>query len=375
MDGDGLSITHVYEQNSAGGWDEAVTFEFDSGNNTGNYFIGEELAIDGGVIAVGYGAHSEAGSSITPVQVLERDAEGWFRTFARLSRDPPGTPIDQRRFAWLGPRPAGRTVGVSGDLIIAEEAGATRPDQTGSGVARVFERQGDGSWRETANLFATASSAAGASAVAIDANTAALVYRQSFNEPGAGLYFFERQQNGAWAPTQSFLQDPGEGRRFFFRTIDIDGDIAVTRDFSTGLLTTYERLGGVWSETAGLPSTDSYSVANGGFALGGDLLARTVGGLADEHASIEVWRREAPGEWNLLTTIADPNPKSGLDFGSKIALDGKQLLVGAVWIAHTGFNDPRPPGAAYLFTPVPEPTSLVLAVLAVGQIGRVRRRR
>lgn len=371
LDGDGISVTHVFEQHSSGGWQEAATFEFNAGDNDGNFFIGEELAIDGGVIAVGFGPWSAGGTSSLPVQVLSRDDTGWTRDFARLDRS-----FESRgKFAGIGLRPAGRTVGISGDYIIAEESGARRPDGSGQGVARVFQKQPDGSWLETANLFSTSRNASGAAAVAIDGGTAALVYRSGSTPGGgddAGLYFFERQASGEWRPTESFLQDSDEGFPFFFRMIDIDGDRAATRDLVSGELTTYERIAGVWQETIGLPPTDTFSNAHGGFALEGDLLARTVSDAIGD-PTVEVFQRDASGAWNLWTTINEPTNNSGLNFGYKLAFDDGRLLIAAPSMT-AGASMPTTPGAAYLFVPVPEPSSLALAAVAGVPWARRRRR-
>lgn len=373
VDGDGFSRTHVFEQGSDGRWAEAATFDFDSGDNNGNPFIGEELDIDNGVIAVGYGPLYTEGTSRAPLQVLTRDAESWSRTSARLADinppviDPFEPDLRRRQFAGSGQRPAGRTVGVSGDFIIAEESGAPRPGRRSqTGVARIFQRQSDGSWMEESNVFTRSARATGLSAAAMDGDTAALVYRRSTDQgqdtPGRGLYFFQRQPEGHWAPTEHFGDVEDEDSSvFYFRMIELEGDTAVTRDLITGELSTYQRVDGVWRETLGPGSTENYNSRNGGFALDGDVLARTVGGVLDEPAAVEVYRRGDSGDWNLFTTLADPDPDAALDFGARLAMDGGRLLVGAKWTDGIA-SGLGPAGAAYLYVLVPEPGAAVIAL-------------
>ena len=256
--------------------------------------------------------------------------------------------------------------------MIAEESGVRRPDGSGSGVARVFERQSDNSWLETANLFTTDRNASGAAAVAIDGDTAALVYRHSSNPTStsraAGIYFFERQANGEWNATEQFNQDPDENG-FFFRMIDLDGDRAVARDIGRGTMSTYERVDGVWTETIGPPPTNSFRTDNGGFALEGDLLARTVIGYP---FAIEVYQHDEAKGWELLTTITNPETDPASNFGSKLALSEGRLLVGSPCV---GSAPSKPGGAVYLFVPVPEPSTTLLlgGGLTLAGLWRVKR--
>lgn len=381
-DGDGLSRTHVFESNAGGGWDQAATFDFDSGDNDGNFFLGEELAIDNGVVAVSYGPHSLAGTADEPVQVLSREGDAWVRRFAVIARalprpDPVPRPFP---FAGRGQRPAGRTVGIAGDFIIAEEGGLQTPDgSNGGGVARVFQRQDDDSWAETANLFSTTVQE-GAQIISadIDGTTAAIAYR-NLSERESTLHFFDRLPTGEWVATESFADTPGDVSSL----LSLDGDTAVVRPFLTGQLQVYDRIDGVWQRSSlapppALPGTPADWLAIdrtslSGFAIEGDLLAQTIDAFRDEPARIDVYRRDEANEWGLLTTIADPNPEAGLDFGWKLEFDQGRLLVGASSTIEPldGFES-EPAGAAYLFVPVPEPGGFVL--LCIGLVAGAGRR-
>ena len=56
LDGNSVSVTHLFEEQANGGWNEVASFEYDNVTGVdGNPFIGEELAIDAGVVAVGFG--------------------------------------------------------------------------------------------------------------------------------------------------------------------------------------------------------------------------------------------------------------------------------------------------------------------------------
>lgn len=353
VDGDGLSVTHVFEQSPTAGWLETATLEYDSGGNSGNFFIGQELAIDGGKIVIGYGPWSQRGSR-RPLQFASRDANGWSVQF----NEPLSLPLPDG-FARSLQRPAGRTVDISGNFAIAEEPGVLGPGGS-RGVARVYERSQSGVWNEVANLFPANGRGLGASSAAIDGTTAALVDRGDNNSDG-GIYFFERQPDDSWVETQSFFQSPEEMSFFYFRMVEIDGDTTVTRDYSNGILTIYERIGGDWQPVDEL---SEFGVAGSPwtFALNGDLLAYNVTGSGDDPDRIEVLKQTAPGEWSPLTTVYDPKPELGMPFGGSLALDNGRLLVGAMTTSGAAGS---PPGAAYLFELVPEPSSLLLLLSVI----------
>ncbi len=375
-DGDSLSRTHVFESRPTGKWSEVASYDFDSGAGQSNPFMGEELAIDGGVIAVGYGDFF-SGSSLEPIQVLERGADGWERSFARLwlANQLPDPPRDSP-FALAGVRPAGWSVGVSGDLIIASEFGVRPPGATVvndiSGVARVFERQSDGTWAEAANLFVPSDDRIGSRSIIaahISGDIAVITYSFRGMTREATTHFFQRDLNGQWNSKESFVSDLGA---VLFGRVRLDGEIAVARYVSPTIeqvdrTVIYERVGGVWLDSYAIEAVSS-NANHQGFALEGDLLARTVGGVLDEPVEIEVFRRDGVGVWNLLTTIADPAPDSDLQFGWKLDIDQGRILVGA-----RSVNAVSPgPGAAYLFVPVPEPGGLALLGFCLAAAGRSR---
>lgn len=369
QDGDGLSTTHVFEMVADGSWAEAATLEFDSGDNEGNPFIGQELAIDGGEIMIGYGqAYNDEFPSQAAIQFATRTEAGWV---VRFNEPVAGAPQPRD----IAP---GRSVDISGNLAIADDPGAYQMpgvfEQGRRGLARIYERASDGVWRETASLFpnrnvSVISRAYRPHSVAIDGSTVIIASRSGTILDPEVIHFFKRSPSGEWNEVGSF----DDGGDIFARAVYLDGDVAVLESSSIKGVQVYERTSlGQWERTQRIEGSliaDNAFASFGTVALEGDLLAASVEGFDDLPSRIEIYRRNAPGEWALFDTIVDPginadNIVTSLDF------DDGRLLIGVLPRA----NFDSEPGAAYLFVPVPEPNTLAILALGVIVATTLRRR-
>lgn len=353
LDSDGFTATHVFEQEPTGAWQTAATLDYDSGDNDGNPFLGQEIALDGGVIAIGF-ADEFDNPSTTSLQFATRGASGWSVGFSEPSTHTP--PV----FANLSPRATGRSVDVSGGWAIADDAFAVRADGSGTGVARVYHRGEDTLWREAANLFPAADGLLNVNSVAIDGNTAALIDRgPTMTDDPAGVYFFQRQEDDSWDSNDFISESEFVPSSFslFNAIVELHGDIATVFD-PIGKIAILERAGGDWQ----LSSPLDLSIAPLAVAIEGDLMALSTGGLNGALNRVEILRRVANGDWQPFATIDDPRPELGLNFGASLDFDHQRLLVGAAPPAELvdGSN-----GAAYLFAPVPEPACIYLLAVAL----------
>jgi len=73
----------------------------------------------------------------------------------------------------------------------------------------------------------------------------------------------------------------------------------------------------------------------------------------------------------LLHTYYNPTPEAGDRFGRTVAARGEDILVGAYW-NDTGATDS---GTAYLFEPIPEPSTFILAAIGLLSLVFYRHRR
>ena len=184
-------------------------------------------------------------------------------------------------------------------------------------------------------------------------------FKEDALDPGSqdgSVYSFVVNPDGTLFLTQT-LQTP---ERFQFgSTLDADGQWAAMGDSSAVHL---YRLGDAgWALAQALdvdvdvPATPGIVVRNlrASLALSGDLLA--VGdssanvdagtGVVNNAGAVVLFRRGGDGLWRHEATVAAPQPVGASGFGSRVAIDGDALLVGAPNDQVEGASV----GGAYLF--------------------------
>lgn len=236
----------------------------------------------------------------------------------------------------------GRSVAVDGDRLLV---GASEASIFGraSGLAYLFERQGDGSWLEVdqfAPLAPTPSLVRFGSHVALDGDVA-VVASGATATPGPYVSIFERSGGGVWTRTVD-LSAPSADDVGFGAAIAVDAGRLVVTTKGSGFLGlnpgrayVYEEVGGTWSVVGSVNAT--VAGLDSGFgttvALSGDRLAlgqRTDGaGGATGAGTVLVAERQTNGAWLVTDTVVDPTPGIGAAFGAKVALEGERLVVGA----------------------------------------------
>jgi len=341
VDGDDFIATHVFEEQSTGDWIETATLEHE-GRNAFSY-IGQELAIDDGELLVGY---NNVGS--IPLRFANR-AEDWFAH--------PQLILGRNGFASLSPdHPAGRDVDMSDGFAIIPEIAARRQDG-GLSVVRILQKS-DEQWSEVANLYPEEGLIFNPFSVALDGSTA--VYTTGhFNisgssEIGGGVHFYERQE----------FQLADDDAVHSNLNLEIDGDTAVTRDIFSGDVTIFQRQSGSWQQTDRILTAPDL-ILKSTIDIEDNTIAYNVED-SEGNSHVEVIRKSADGTWLPYAIVENPEPELGMQFGASLALDDGRLLVGAM---STDLEaNPDLPGAAYLFTSVPEPDAFSLIVLA-GWVG------
>ncbi|MEM9659722.1 MAG: PEP-CTERM sorting domain-containing protein, partial [Planctomycetota bacterium] len=210
--------------------------------------------------------------------------------------------------------------------------------------------------------------------VAIDETTAVIGEAKSgtAGDSTGGVYFFTRSEAGEWEFETSFTTYEDRYRS----AVRFDGDVTLARDFEFGGLTIYERGPSGWEETTQVTRPYIYG-HHAGFAVDEDLVAYGSGeGTIEDPFRVDLYQRHAFGDWRLQTSIYDPEPELGRDFGASIAIDSGRVLIGTTATRRNpgARNSDPPAGAAYLFVPVPEPsTALLTATLAAALVTKRRR--
>ena len=196
---------YIYERQSDGTWQEQVALK-PSGGDAFDEF-GHSVAIDGDLAIVGNYRDEAKGQDAGAAYVYERQSDGtWIEQTQLLASD--GRLTDQ--FGWA--------VALDGNRVIVGAPSSQRGKPTGA--AYIYERQNNGAWQEQVKLLASNGEAGDqfGSSVAIDGDRVVVGAPQSkvamLSTAGAA-YVYERQGNGTWAEqAQLVASDPSVGDQF-----------------------------------------------------------------------------------------------------------------------------------------------------------------
>ena len=322
---------YVYERDAEGSWIEGKVLPADLGPGDS---YGQSVGLTADTLAVSRTMTPPADRCTSSTAIL------WIRfswnEIAKL-KDPEG---DQDNFG-LGPK-----LDRTGQMLAV-------PDQYDdelaydAGAVHIFERDAGGpdAWGWTAKLTAPdPHSSDGFGIGAIDGDClVAEATRYNGNGVDRGTaYVFERDTEGAWKFTaQLFPSDPEDYDRFGY-PISLDGDILAVATMTkagqdVGVIYVFERDGeGVWAQVARLTVPDGetgYSFGNalaleGTTLVVGDYLDRDLGPGA---GAVYVFERNAggPGRWGLVDKLKAPDGERLESFGYDVAVSGKRIAVGA----------------------------------------------
>lgn len=325
----------VFDRSGAG-WAQAAVLIAPDGAQLDQ--LGFAVALDGDVLVAGAPGDSE-GTSITDIgaaYVFERGPGGWVQAAKLTASDALSGPI-----IWAAD--LGWSVTVSGATAVVGAPGdsPTYPQVTlsESGSAYVFERTPTG-WVETAKLFASDGDGAEqfGIGVSLDGDTLAVgAFHEKVGADRTGaVYVFDRTPAGWVESTKLVPQGAADGDEFG-QVLDLEGDtLLVAADNSDaaaeggGAVYVYERTPGGWVESALLTAGDA--TANDHFgrsvALSGNraLIGADNAGL--DFAGAAYLFERTPSGWVELEAFPGPNGPGWDLFGSAVALDGSEALVG-----------------------------------------------
>ncbi len=293
--------------------------------------FGNAVALDGDVLVISRNNASEPHEE-GAAYVLERDSEGTWVEVAILS-DPDPDDIDY----------FGYSAAVDGDLIVV---GATIDNErtVEGGAAYVFERQPTGAWVASGKLFgsgATDSTTFGYS-VGVSRETVVVGARQhdQLGKNAGAAFVFERTEAGTWFEAAKLLASDGREEDHLGTAVAIEGDTIVVgatgvddQGSASGAAYVFERLDGVWTETAKLLASDCHTGCNVGFSVtvDGDIVALGAPGQDDQGPSsgaAYVFRRDAGGGWRQTAKLLSPDGR-GFDKFAWVSVDGDSLVVGS----------------------------------------------
>jgi len=316
----GPGAAYVFER-AGGVWTQTAKFAAPPGTNG----FGDAVALAGDVIAVGAPLDGEAAVAAGAVFVFERAPAGWQLAAKLLPPSAaPGT-----RF--------GASVTVSGTWILAGAPGDPRLELE-AGSAAVFHRRA-GTWAAAADLLPPEPVLGGHFGNSVALARGLAVVGQPGGALGGAAFVYEapspvpsaRLAGAAGADSGSFgTAVATDGRRIAVGAPNEDGEEALEID--VGRVHVFERLAGVWTETALVADPREqhsgllgYSVAlQGEHLLAGAWQKELAGG---EYGAALLYEQGAGGfALSEVLTAQGPGPTQA---GIAVALSRDTALAGA----------------------------------------------
>lgn len=351
---------YIFER-SSGGWSYAQKLVA-SDRSTDDYF-GYGASISGSTAIVGASYHEldEDGANLTAgagaVYVYEREAEGSWKETQKLVAS------DRSEYDEFG-----ISVDISGDYAIIGAYGTNNY----AGAAYIFERDGDGDWIEVDKLEASDATENDAFGefVAISGDYAIVAAYADESYTGAA-YIFERDGDGNWTEKQKLVASDGSTDDTFGGSVDISGDYAIVGAYAededesgsntksdAGSAYVFERdVDGDWSEVQKLVASDRSNQDQFGISVtvSGDYAV--VGAHQEDEwsdgtdtqgnaGSAYVYKRSSAGVWSEKEKLVTYDREAQDKFGTSVALDEGFLVVGA---QGESFGTDADAGAIYIF--------------------------
>ncbi len=337
--GNGFSGTAYLYENAAGVWTEVAQLVASDGA-VGDEF-GTAVSISGDVAVVGAHLHQNDGFTVGAAYVFEKIGGVWTQAAELLASDGE----DRDNF--------GISVSTSGTAIIV---GAHTDDDLGlsSGSAYVFEKAG-GAWTQVAKLLA--SDGAGGDAfgirVSIEGDTAVVGARKSDSNgiDFGAAYVFDRIA-GVWTESARLVASDGASDDAFGNAVTQSGDTVVVGAWKdddlgaeSGSAYVFEKVGGAWTQAAKLHASDG--AAGNGFAwsasISGDALI--FGAFADGVTGSAYVFEKTGGVWTQTAKLLASDGAADDSFGWSVSLSGAAAIVGALGDDDRGMDS----GSAYVF--------------------------
>jgi len=318
--------------------------------------FGVSVSIDGDTAIVGAELDDDAGSASGSAYIFEKIAGVWTQTAKLTASDA----AQQDQF--------GVSVSISGDTAIV---GAERDDDAcpsptfcNSGSAYIFEKDSvTGIWSEVAKL--TASDAAASDrfglSVSISGDTAIVgSVRDLIAFPNTGSAYIFVKPVGGWVDSTETAKltasDAAFGDGFSF-SVSIDVDKAIVgaigdRDAGSlsGSAYIFEKIAGVWTQTAKLAASDAEADKEFGFSVSIDGDKAIVGAFnfqifKSSNSAYAFEKDSVTGIWSEVAKLTASDVIEGHRFGQSVSISGDAAIVGAE--RNNGMGDSS--GAAYVF--------------------------
>jgi hypothetical protein len=291
-------------------------------------WFGTAVAVSGCYAVIGSGGDDTQGMDAGAAYVYQQQDDKNWRQVAKLHGDDIS---DHVRF--------GYSVALD-DRIAA--VGAERSG-TFAGSVYVFERDEDNTWHQTAKLQASdrhPSQLFGAR-VAISGQRLLIGAQQDsvkYSSAGAA-YLFEREEDGSWRQTAKFIGSDSAKSDQFGGAVAISGDVALVgsrhNDNNTGSAYVFEPTDGAWQQTAKLKAAVPTNYGQFGISLGVSSQTIMVGEWRNaikgsQAGAVYVFRQGESGEWQPAKILFANDATPDDTFGYAVAVHRDRAVIGTL---------------------------------------------
>lgn len=327
-------VTMVPVAASAPVWTKVIASDGAAGDQ-----FGTSVAISGSAAIAGAPADGDAGLDSGSAYMFERVGGVWMEVAKLTASD-----------AAAGDR-FGTGVAISGNTAIV---GAPGKD---SRVAYVFKRVG-GTWTEVAKLAPAVSGAQDqfGHSVAISGGVAIVGGYGHFGVgTSSGAAWVFEGNAGEWTEVAMLTASDETAAELFGFSVSISGNTAIVgaphdddAGDRSGSAYAFERVGGVWMETAKLTASDAGPIAFFGWsvAISGDAAIFGAFGVDDpvnDAGTAYVFERAA-GVWMEVVRLTPPDTAELDQFGTRVAISGEVAVIASPSRFGPGFDA----GSAYV---------------------------
>ncbi|MCA9738529.1 MAG: FG-GAP repeat protein, partial [Gemmatimonadetes bacterium] len=245
--GEGLNVrepgyVYVFARNAQGAWER--TQKLEASDAEPNDHFGRSLAYAGGSLLVGTTVRNE---STGAVYVFERDASGQWSERAILTA-PDGAAGDA----------LGRVMATDGQTVLA----STWAHQDSRGAVYVYERDGSGTWTQTAKLMGSDIGPEGLFGMSLAVNGDRILVGAPTQGDNTGVVYAFHRENGTWSETGKLQPAAvGPNSRFGTGVALRDGEALIGAQThnqfrGTAFRFTLDEATGQWSEAEAVPPFD-----------------------------------------------------------------------------------------------------------------------
>ena len=220
---------------------------------------------------------------------------------------------------------------ADGSVFIGESRNAHQP-----GMVYVYNKSGDG-WSQQMNFSASNGEVGDGfgSSLSADGNRM-LVGAPNLADGNGAVLVFEKGSDGSWSEAASLSMAEAVSGTNFGASVKLHGDWAFVgapdSDDEAGVVYIFKRGSNGWSQQARIANPDTTQGLTFGSSVafnGTDLL---VGAPEEEGGAVYLYHNEN-GEWTNKATLASDRLDQNARFGTSIELTANELMIGAPWHA------------------------------------------